>query len=156
MRDVSTGMYNARFLSETEQRSPCREQTKVRVATLSKRPFQVTSASYGRGREIHTYIERNQTFLPNYGGRYRNGERIASGFVESRVNQVLSKRMVKRQQMQWTQRGAHLLLQIRPRLLNEEWEGTFRRWHPDFSPQTPSQPVKKAACPPEFYALVSL
>jgi hypothetical protein len=95
--------------------------------------------------ELHTYIQRNQIFLPNYGERYRNGERIASGFVESTVNQVLSKRMIKRQQMQWTQRGAHLLLQIRTRVLNEEWEGTFRRWYPDFRPQTPGQPVEKAA-----------
>ena len=62
--------------------------------------------------ELHTYVERNQAFIPNYGERYRNGERIASGFVESAVNQVVSKRMVKHQQMQWTQRGAHMLLQI--------------------------------------------
>ncbi len=65
--------------------------------------------------ELHTYVERNQKFVPNYGERYRNGEKIASGFVESAVNQVVSKRMVKRQQMQWTERGAHLLLQIRTR-----------------------------------------
>ena len=45
--------------------------------------------------ELHTYMERNQAFIPNYGERYRNGERIASGFVESAVNQVISKRMVK-------------------------------------------------------------
>jgi Predicted nucleotide-binding protein containing TIR-like domain len=56
--------------------------------------------------ELHTYVERNQTFIPNYGERYRNGERIASGFVEWAVNQVISKRMSKRQQMHWTQRGA--------------------------------------------------
>ena len=70
--------------------------------------------------------------MPNYGERYRNGERIASGFVESAVNQVVSKRMVKLQQMQWSQRGAHLLLQIRTRVLNEEWEDAFRRWYPGF------------------------
>ena len=52
--------------------------------------------------ELHTYVERNQAFIPNYGERYRRGERIASGFVESAVNQVVSKRMVKHQQMQWT------------------------------------------------------
>ena len=52
--------------------------------------------------ELHTYVERNQAFIPNYGERYRHGERIASGFVESAVNQVVSKRMVKHQQMQWT------------------------------------------------------
>jgi hypothetical protein len=95
--------------------------------------------------ELHTYVERNQAFIPNYGERYRHGEKIASGFVESAVNQVISKRMVKHQQMQWTQRGAHLLLQIRTRVLNEEWEDTFRRWYPGFRLQTQEQPVKKAA-----------
>jgi hypothetical protein len=39
--------------------------------------------------------------------------------VESAVNQVVSKRMAKKQQMQWTQRGAHLLLQVRTRVLNQ-------------------------------------
>src|SRR6202795_4901747 len=33
--------------------------------------------------ELHTYVKRNQEFVPNYGERYRNEERIASGFVES-------------------------------------------------------------------------
>ena len=41
--------------------------------------------------ELPTYVERNQAFIPNYGERYRNGERIASGFVESAVNHVTSK-----------------------------------------------------------------
>ena len=94
--------------------------------------------------ELHTYIQRNQEFIPNYGERYRNGEKIASGFVESAVNQVVSKRMIKRQQMQWTQRGAHLLLQIRTRVLNDEWQDTFRRWYPTFRPE-PKQPAEKAA-----------
>jgi hypothetical protein len=39
-----------------------------------------------------TYIERSGGFIPNYGERYRNGERISTGFVESAVNQVVSKR----------------------------------------------------------------
>jgi hypothetical protein len=95
--------------------------------------------------ELHTYVRRNQGFIPNYGERYRNGERIASGFVESAVNQVVSKRMVKQQQMQWTQRGAHLLLQIRTRVLNEEWEETFRRWYPGFRSQTQADTDRKAA-----------
>jgi hypothetical protein len=52
------------------------------------------------------------------------------GFVESAVNQVVAKRMVKKQQMRWTERGAHLLLQIRTRVLNEEWGTTLSRWYP--------------------------
>jgi hypothetical protein len=87
--------------------------------------------------EFHTYIERNQGFIPNYSERYRHGERISTGFVESTVNQVVSKRMVKKQQMQWSKRGAHLLLQIRTRVLNGEWEATFRTWYPGFQSHTP-------------------
>jgi hypothetical protein len=89
--------------------------------------------------EFHTFIDRNRVFIPNYGERYRNGERISTGFVESTVNQVVSKRMVKKQQMRWSHRGAHLLLQIRTRVLNNEWEDAFRRWYPGFRAQT--QPV---------------
>ena len=92
--------------------------------------------------EFSTYIERNRGFIPNYGERYRNGERISTGFVESAINQVVSKRMAKKQQMQWTQRGAHLLLQVRTRVLNEEWEDVFRGWYPDFRQQ---QSMKAAA-----------
>jgi hypothetical protein len=36
--------------------------------------------------EFHTYIEHNGGFIPNYGERYRHGERISTGFVESTVN----------------------------------------------------------------------
>jgi hypothetical protein len=45
---------------------------------------------------------------------------------------VVSKRMVKKPQMRRSQRGAHLLLQIRTRVLNGEWEATFRQWYPGF------------------------
>jgi len=86
--------------------------------------------------EFTTYIERNGGFIPNYGERYQNGERISTGFVESTVNYVVSKRMVKKQQMRWSQRGAHLLLQIRTRVLNGEWETTFRQWYPGFRAHT--------------------
>src|SRR5215813_13182329 len=86
----------------------------------------------------YTYIDRNQAFIPNYGERYRNGERISTGFVESAVNQVVSKRMAKKQQMQWSRRGAHLLLQVRTRVLNGEWEETFRAWYPGFRQQAQS------------------
>jgi hypothetical protein len=52
--------------------------------------------------------------------------------VESTINQVVSRRFVKKQQMQWTLRGAHLLLQTRTKVLNNELEAVFRRWYPQF------------------------
>jgi hypothetical protein len=84
--------------------------------------------------------------FPNYGERYRHGERISTGFVEATVNQVISKRFCKKQQMGWTPRGAHLLLQIRTRVLNGEWEAPFREWYPGFH----AAPQPMAACPPRI------
>jgi hypothetical protein len=81
-------------------------------------------------REFWTYITANRKFIANYGDRYRHGETISTGFVESAINQVVSKRMVKKQQMRWTDRGAHLLVQVRTRVLNEEWRSTLLRWYP--------------------------
>jgi hypothetical protein len=60
-------------------------------------------------REFRGYIEANQNFIPNYGDRYRHGEKISTAFAESAVNQVVSKRMVKKQQMRWSESGAHNL-----------------------------------------------
>jgi hypothetical protein len=88
--------------------------------------------------EFHHYIEANRAFIPNYGDRYRHGERIATSFAESVVNQVISKRMVKKQQMRWTLRGAHLLLQVRTQVLNDDLRLTFERWYPGLKPNIES------------------
>ena len=85
--------------------------------------------------DFETYIRNNQESMPNYGERYRNGETISTAFVESTINQVVSRRFVKKQQMQWSLRGAHLLLQARTKVLNNELDGVFRRWHPRFRHQ---------------------
>jgi hypothetical protein len=80
--------------------------------------------------EFHSYITANEPFIPNYGDRHRYGEVISTAFVESTVNQVISKRFVKKQQMRWTKKGAHLLLQVRSQVLNEDLRPTFERWYP--------------------------
>ena len=49
--------------------------------------------------EFQTYIENNREFIPNFGERYRQGETITTSFVESTINQVVSRRFVKKQQM---------------------------------------------------------
>jgi hypothetical protein len=89
-------------------------------------------------RELAAYIAHNAASIVNYGERYRNGERISTAFTESTINQVVSKRMVKKQQMQWTPEGAHLLLQVRTQVLNDDWEATFRSWYPGFRPVQPA------------------
>jgi hypothetical protein len=76
------------------------------------------------------YIASNTGSLINYGERYRAGERISSCLAESSVNAVISKRFAKRQQMQWTKRGAHLLLQTRTRTLDGTLRSLFEEWYP--------------------------
>jgi hypothetical protein len=43
---------------------------------------------------------------------------------------VIARRFVKKQQMRWTPRGAHLLLQVRTQVLNDELRASFERWYP--------------------------
>jgi hypothetical protein len=94
--------------------------------------------------DFHAYVEQNSGFIVDYSERQRYGERVSTGFVESAVNQVLAKWMMKRQQMQWTKKGAHLLVQARTKVLNEEWEDCFRQQYPGFRPE-PAEPLSMAA-----------
>jgi hypothetical protein len=94
--------------------------------------------------ELRHYIEANRSSIPNYGDRYRHGEAIASSFAESTVNQVVSKRMVKKQKMRWTELGAHRLLQIRSRVLDEDLRTRFQGWYPGMRPD-PEPAAEEAA-----------
>jgi hypothetical protein len=94
-------------------------------------------AFFERLSEFCTYISRNSEEIPNYGERHRCGEPIFTATAEATVNRVISRRMVKKQQMRWSPRGAHLLLQVRTRVLNDDLAGDFARWYPD-SPAQPS------------------
>ena len=91
--------------------------------------------------EVIGYISNNKSHMVNYVERSLAGERLRAGFVELTVNQVISKRFIKKPSMDWTPRGAHLLLQIRTRVLNNELENLFRQCNPAF---------RKAAEPPDF------
>ena len=79
-------------------------------------------------------LDRNRGFIVDYGDRYRSGEVIASSFVESAVNQVVSKRFCKKQQMSWSPVNADNLLQLRTAVLNERLRDHFERWHPSLAP----------------------
>ena len=70
--------------------------------------------------EFDAYIVVNQPLIPNYGERWRNEEAIATGFVESAVNQVVNKRFVKKQQMQWTKKGPICCCKRAPNLGNRQ------------------------------------
>ncbi|QBQ56215.1 hypothetical protein [Nitrosococcus wardiae] len=100
--------------------------------------------------EFDTYLQNNRPFIPNYGERFRQGETLSTAFVESTVNQVVSKRVVKKQQMQWSERGAHLLLQVRTRVLDDDLGDVCRGWYPGFRPPDSRQSQPQEVGPPTF------
>jgi hypothetical protein len=78
--------------------------------------------------DLATYIANNAGALPDYSERWLTGERISTAFVKSTVN--LSRRFAKKQQMQWSKQGAHLLLQTRTRTLDGTLRDLFTTWYP--------------------------
>ena len=70
---------------------------------------------------------------------------ISTGFAESAVNRVVSERMVKKQQMRWSESGAHNPLLVRTKVLNDELRETFVRWYPGMQTDQEANLVKKAA-----------
>lgn len=106
------------------------------IVTSAERNFHVCSGHSAAGvEEFQTYIRKNQESIPKYGERYRQRETISTAFVESTINQVVSRRFVKKQQMHWTLRATHLLLQTRTKVLNGELEEVFQQWYPLFRVQ---------------------
>jgi len=79
---------------------------------------------------LATDIANNAAAIVTYSERWRNGERISTAFVESTVNRVISRRFAKKQQMQWSKKGAHLLLQTRTKTLDGTLRDLFARWYP--------------------------
>jgi hypothetical protein len=47
--------------------------------------------------------------------------------------------------MQWSEAGAHNLLQVRTKVLNDELRETFARWYPGMRTDQEANMAKKAA-----------
>jgi len=118
---------------------------KIDALATSLEPFRETYARCPRLVKalsgLRTYIVHNRHVIPNDGERYRNGEPIATEVVESTVNEVVSKRFCKKQQMPWSKDGAHWLLQTRVQTLNGELSAIFKRWYPDMDLEVEEMPV---------------
>jgi hypothetical protein len=91
------------------------------------------------------YLERNQDMLVHYAARRRRGEPISTAFVESAVNEIVAKRMNKRQQMRWNRTTVQPFLDVRTAVLNDTLEAAFRRHHPGFRPSNDDHVLSEAA-----------
>jgi hypothetical protein len=91
------------------------------------------------------YLERNQGALLHYAARHRRGEAISTAFVESSVNEIIAKRMNKKQQMRWNRATVQPFLDVRTAVLNDTLEDAFRRRYPGFRPANDDGAVALAA-----------
>ncbi len=82
--------------------------------------------------EFDTYIRNNHRMIPNYCKAYNAGYPISTAFVESTVNNFIAKRFAKKQQMQWSEKGVHLLIQVRAKVFNHELTKIFKDKYPEF------------------------
>ena len=79
---------------------------------------------------LATYIGNNVAAIADYAARWDHGEIISTAFVESTVDLIVSRRFAKKQQMQRSKKGAHLLLQTRTRTLDGTLHDLFTTWYP--------------------------
>ncbi len=99
----------------------------------------------GRVSDLLGYLERNQDALVPYAARRRRGEPISTAFVESAVNEIVAKRMAKKQQMRWNRATVQPFLDVRTAVLNDTLEGAFRQRYPGFRPANDGVALPAAA-----------
>jgi hypothetical protein len=95
--------------------------------------------------ELLGYLERNQDMLVHYAARRRRGEPISTAFVESAVNEIVAKRMNKKQQMRWNRTTVQPFLDVRTAVLNDALEDAFRHRYPGFRSANDDQARSAAA-----------
>src|SRR3984957_20551213 len=114
-----------------------------------RRPHVRDVAGIGRlehhASELLAYLERNQGALVHYAARRRTGEPISTAFVESSVNEIIAKRMNKKQQMRWNRATVQSFLDVRTTVLNGTLEAAFRHCYPGFRPTNDDQVPSEAA-----------
>jgi hypothetical protein len=82
--------------------------------------------------ELLSYLQRNEGALVHYAARRQRGEPISTAFVESAVNEIVAKRMNKKQQMRWNRTTVQPFLDVRTAVLNDILEDAFRRRYRGF------------------------
>jgi len=95
--------------------------------------------------ELLGYLKRNDGALVPYAARRRCGEPISTAFVESAVNEIVAKRMNKKQQMRWNRTTVQPFLEVRTAVLNDTLEDAFRHRYPGFRSANDDEATAAAA-----------
>ena len=75
-----------------------------------------------RASELLGYSKRNEDALLHSAVRRRRGKPISTAYVEGAAGEFVAKRMIKKQQMCWSQVTVQPFLDVRAAVLNEMLE----------------------------------
>jgi hypothetical protein len=78
------------------------------------------------------FVQHNASILVDHARARKQGRRISTAPAESIMNHLINRRMSKRQQMRWSAKGDHLMLQTRVELLDGRLPGHFKWRHRHF------------------------
>ena len=98
-----------------------------------------------RTADLLGYLERNEAALVHDAARRQRGEPIATSFVESAVDEIISWRIAKRQQIRWSRATAQPFLDMRTAVLNDTLEDAFHYRYQGFRPVNSDQRAMEAA-----------
>jgi hypothetical protein len=118
----------------SHQTRDCRTYTLGRPGHFTSTEFATDPRIQRHVSELLGYLGRNQDTLVHYAARRRRGEPISTAFVESAVNEIIAKRMNKKQQMRWNRTTVQSFLDVRTAVLNDKLEDAFRHRYPGFRP----------------------
>ena len=88
--------------------------------------------AHGAASALLLFLVNNRHDLVDYQRARMSGRRVSSASAESVMNHVINRRLSKHQQMRWSMRGAHCLLQTRVELLDGRLEAHFATRFPHF------------------------
>ena len=115
------------------------------VTASDRQPWCPAARLQARRHTRASGLEANRSGLVNYGARYRRGEPISTAFVESAINEIVARRMIKKQQMRWNRWTVQPFLDVRVAILDGTLEASFRRCYPEFSPANDIAPIANTA-----------
>jgi len=65
-------------------------------------------------------------YLINYDERESSGKTYTSQVAESHIDSLVNARHKRKRKMQWTREGAHNVLQIRAKMVSQEWNDQWQ------------------------------
>jgi hypothetical protein len=107
VRSGACGTVAGQGVGASSRPSPAGRNASICATSPTSTVFSDTSANF---------LARNQD--THYAARRRRGEPIFTAFVESAVNQIIAKRMNKKQQMRWNGTTVQPSLDVRTAVLN--------------------------------------